>query len=136
MRLFLDANVLFSAAKSAGAVRRLLTLLDAAGHALVADAYVVEEARRNLAARYPEALQDLDSLLLRMSLVDACHLDPDLSSSLPLPDMDRPVLMAAIRRGCDAIATGDRQHFGPLYGQTLHGVQIHSPRSLAAWLPA
>jgi hypothetical protein len=27
--------------------------------------------------------------------------------------------------------TGDRSHFGPLYGKTLHGVAIHSPRSLA-----
>jgi hypothetical protein len=48
-----------------------------------------------------------------------------------LPPKDRPVLAAAIRLGCDALVTGDRTHFGPLYGRTIHGVRIHSPRSLA-----
>ena len=47
MRIFLDANILFSAAKSAGAVRGFLADLRTSGHMLVADAYVVGEARRN-----------------------------------------------------------------------------------------
>jgi hypothetical protein len=29
------------------------------------------------------------------------------------------------------LVTGDRKHFGALYGKTLGGVKIHSPRSLA-----
>lgn len=37
MRIFLDANVLFCAAQSAGAVRQLVRALQADGHALVAD---------------------------------------------------------------------------------------------------
>ena len=41
MRVFLDANILFSAAKSDGAVRALLRLLVERGHEAVADAYVV-----------------------------------------------------------------------------------------------
>ena len=28
-------------------------------------------------------------------------------------------------------ATGDRSHFGALFGTSLHGVTIHTPRSLA-----
>ena len=52
MRLFLDANVLFSAAKSDGPMRELLTRLARAGHELCADEYVLEEARRNLALKY------------------------------------------------------------------------------------
>jgi len=35
---------------------------------------------------------------------------------------------------CDALVTGDRTHFGRLYGQTIAGVAIHSPRSLAELL--
>ena len=31
----------------------------------------------------------------------------------------------------DALMTGDRTHFGKLYGTTIEGVTIHSPRSLA-----
>jgi hypothetical protein len=36
-----------------------------------------------------------------------------------------------MRLGCDALVTGDRTHFGGLYGSTVRGVAIHSPRSLA-----
>jgi hypothetical protein len=46
------------------------------------------------------------------------------------------VLAAAIHQGCDALVTGDRTHFGALYGRTIHGVAIHSPRSLAQALLA
>ncbi len=49
MRIFLDANILFSAARADGAVRQLLALCEDRGHELWADAYVLEEARRNLA---------------------------------------------------------------------------------------
>ena len=48
-----------------------------------------------------------------------------------LPEKDRPVLAAAIRLRCDALVTGDRTHFGKLYGVTIEGVAIHSPQSLA-----
>ena len=48
MRVFLDANVLFSAAKSDGAVRQLLARLATEGHNCMADMYVLAEARRNL----------------------------------------------------------------------------------------
>ncbi len=51
MRVFLDANVLFSAAQSAGAVRQLVHALQADGHALMADEYVATEARRNIAGK-------------------------------------------------------------------------------------
>ena len=56
MRIFLDANVLFSAAKSDGAVRQLLTLLEKSGHECCVDGYVIEEARRNLVAKAPDRL--------------------------------------------------------------------------------
>ena len=56
---------------------------------------------------------------------------PFCAETLPLPANDRPVLAAAIHLNCDALVAGDRTHFGALYGRTIHGVTIHSPRSLA-----
>ena len=131
MRVFLDANVLFSAAKSAGAVRELLRRLDAAGHALCADAFVVGEARRNLTAKGPAAIAALD-VVLAATEVGPYRPDrlPDEVATL-LHEKDRPVLAAAIRMGCDALVTGDRRHFGALYGRRILGVTVHSPRSLA-----
>lgn len=131
MRIFLDANILFSASKSAGAVRQLLAWADAQGHTLCADAYVVVEAERNLALKAPEGLPILAAIVAR---VEVRRHDPtpapDEIAAL-LPEKDRPVLAAAVRLGCDALVTGDRTHFGALYGRSLLGVTVHSPRSLA-----
>jgi predicted nucleic acid-binding protein len=135
VRVFLDANVLFSAAKSDGAVRALLQLLLERGYECWADAYVVAEARRNLEAKGPASLHVFDALLPHLRLAPAA-----LHSSAPaahraasawLPEKDQPVLLAAIRLNCDALVTGDRTHFGPGYGRAFEGVTIHSPRSLA-----
>lgn len=136
MRIFLDANILFSAAKSEGAVNRLLALLIEAGHECWADAFVVEEARRNLAAKAPAGVARLAALLPRLHLAPIRTDNPGLEASLPLPAKDQPVLAAAVRHRCHALVTGDRTHFGPLYGRTLHGVAIHSPRSIAEALLA
>jgi hypothetical protein len=131
MRIFLAANVLFSAAKSDGAVRRFLTLLIDAGHECCADAYVAEQARRNLSAKALEGLEVLEGFLARIHVAVA-HPDPGtVDAVLAVPEKDRPVLAAAIRLECDALVTGDRTHFGAFYGKRLGGVTIHSPRSLA-----
>jgi hypothetical protein len=134
VRVFLDANILFSAAKSAGAVREFLSRLEADGHALCADAYVVEEARRNLAIKGPEALAALGQLLARLE-IGAFRFDP-LPSAVAgrVHEKDWPVVAAAVRLNCDALLTGDRTHFGSLFGRRLLGVAVHSPRSLAEWL--
>jgi predicted nucleic acid-binding protein len=131
MRIFLDANILFSAAKSDGAIRRLLALLENAGHECCADSYVVEEARRNLALKTPGSLPVLDRLVARIHVAQVKASDAHAGAVRSLPEKDRPVLAAAIDLGCQALVTGDRTHFGTLYGRTLEGVTIHSPRSLA-----
>lgn len=134
MRIFLDANVLFSAAKSAGAIQRLLELLLDAGHECWVDGFVITEARRNLELKAPSSLAEFDRLLGSLQVAAVRTPDPGLAATLPLADKDRPVLAAAIHLGCHALVTGDRTHFGELYGRSIHGVTIHSPRSLAETL--
>ncbi|HUF73498.1 MAG TPA: PIN domain-containing protein [Gammaproteobacteria bacterium] len=131
MRIFLDANILFSAAKSNGAVRQLLELLRDSGHTLCADDYVVAEARRNLELKAPDSGTALEDLLGQIDVApfEASELPSDVAALLP--EKDWPVLAAAIRRRCETLVTGDRTHFGALYGKTITGVSIHSPRSLA-----
>ncbi|MGF1679588.1 MAG: putative toxin-antitoxin system toxin component, PIN family [Candidatus Methylacidiphilales bacterium] len=133
MRVFLDANVLFSASKSDGALRLFLSDLQAAGHELIADAYVVEEARRNLERKYPNSLRDFEHLLRRVTIPP--NLCPSLKQEiLPgLAEKDRPVLAAAIAHRCQTLLTGDKTHFGPFYGQTVEGMTIHSPATLATY---
>ena len=131
MRVFLDANVLFSAAKSDGLMRALIDRATRAGHTCCADPFVIEEARRNLVAKQPAGVAALDQLLGALDVGGMPVPDAELGASLPLPEKDRPVLMAAIHNRCSVLVTGDRTHFGALYGQILHGVTILSPRQLA-----
>ena len=131
MRIFLDANILFSAAKSNGAVRDLLHRLQQGGHQLCADAYVTAEARRNLSQKEPEALETFEVLLARLEVAPLQPGNPPPGAARVLPEKDQPVLSAAIRMDCAALVTGDRTHFSALYGKTLAGVTIYSPRMMA-----
>lgn len=131
MRIFLDANILFSAAKSAGAVRRLLELLRGAGHECWVDGFVITEARRNLELKAPSSLADFDRLITSLRVAAIRTPDPERDATLPLVEKDRPVLAAAIHLHCHALVTGDRTHFGELYGRSILGVAIHSPRPIA-----
>ncbi len=130
MRIFLDANVLFSAARADGAMRHLLALCEEAGHELQADAYVLEEARRNLAAKAPTALPVLDAIAARIRTGAMLHVAPSAELAA-LPEKDRPVLAAAIHHRCQVLVTGDRKHFGALYGKAILGVAVMSPAMLA-----
>ena len=131
MRVFLDANILWSAAHHRGAVRVLLEQLQAAGHRLVADGFVVEEAARNLPASAQDRLQDL---------LESVEVGPSPAHSprLPghgLPEKDIPVLRAAIALRCDCLVTGDRRHFGHLMGRRVEGVRVLATADAADLLP-
>ncbi|MHB8447625.1 MAG: PIN domain-containing protein [Rudaea sp.] len=131
----MDANILFSAARSDGAIRHLLYALLSARHSCWVDEYVVAEARRNLHLKNVDAIPEFEAMLRKLSVSDA-----RLRAPLPavavdwLPEKDRPVLLAAVRSRCDALVTGDRRHFGAGFGKTFGGVTLHSPRSLAETL--
>lgn len=132
MRVFLDANILFSAAKSNGAIRQLIADLHAAGHTMVADGYVAVEAQRNIAAKgTADGLAYLEALLSRIEVHAVQYTKAAGVAAEWLPEKDRPVLLAAIACKCDALVTGDRTHFGNGYGKTYEGVTIHSPAQLA-----
>lgn len=133
MRIFLDANVLFSAAQSNGAVRQLLYALHADGHVLVADDYVATEARRNVAAKADHPAQAYLQALLGQIEVSAVQFPVVAQAAAAhwLPAKDRPVLVAAMALQCDALVTGDRTHFGAGYGQVFGGVTIYAPAQLA-----
>lgn len=136
MRVFLDANILFSAARSPGAIRQLVEQIQNRGHECVADEYVIAEARRNLEQKFPAALPDFENLLRTISRLSSPPALSTPSLDLLLPEKDRPVLASAIQHRCQALLTGDKTHFGRIYGQTIAGVSIHSPQGLAETIAA
>jgi hypothetical protein len=89
---------------------------------------VEEEARRNLLVRYPESISYYDALLKRIALSPLGSQTQTISVLSALPEKDRPVLAGAIGARCSILMTGDSRHFGHLYGKTIQGVRILSPR--------
>jgi hypothetical protein len=122
--VFLDANILFSAAyRSDTGLKRLWKL---PGARLITSAYAAEEARRNLG--YPEQREDLAGLLDSVEVVTtALPAEHLLYSTVKLPEKDQPILLAAIGAGATHLLTGDFRHFGPYYGERIQGVLILPP---------
>ena len=115
MRLFLDANVLFTAAHNPRGKAALVIELGKEGHfALAASLYASEEARRNLERKFPQSLGRLDSLLRGIPLVP--H-QPDLPFPPTLAEKDRPIFQAAAAWGATHLLTGDLKDFGPFMNQ-------------------
>jgi uncharacterized protein len=131
VRLFLDANIAFSAALTNGAVRRLLHDLKHGGHILVMDDYVWEEARRNLIVHRSTALQDLHNLTVNIEIVGTETGRFSINVPPEIPEKDLPVINSAAANRCDILVTGDRTHFGSFYGGQIAGITVLSPRMAA-----
>ncbi|MBI5575517.1 MAG: PIN domain-containing protein [Deltaproteobacteria bacterium] len=109
-RLFLDSNVLFTAAHNPnGKAAFLFDLADEGHWELRTSAYAAEEARRNIAAKFPKSLDRLDRLLSNLSVVPS---GTGRSCPVDLPEKDRPIFEAAMKCGATHLLTGDRKHFG------------------------
>ncbi len=122
-RLFLDANVLFSAAyRDDAGVQRLWS---APNSELVTSDYAIEEAIRNLAD--PDQRERLDGLLESVEILPAGVLDPDLRGDVQLRDKDWPILSGAVAAGATHLITGDIRDFGAYFGQQILGVLILPP---------
>ncbi len=129
-RVFLDANILFSAAYRDGAgLQRLWTL---ANVRLLSSAYAVEEARRNLDTDEQHArLHSLTATLELVAPLPATSLPP----GVVLPEKDSPILLAALAGSATHLLTGDVRHFGPLFGQSIGGVLVQLPAAYLAGKP-
>jgi predicted nucleic acid-binding protein len=127
-RLFLDANVLFSAAYRADAgVGRLWSI---EGVELVTSEYAVEEARRNLPDR---SQQDrLDELLRDVERIAATTLALELRSGVELREKDWPIVAGALQASATHLITGDHRDFGPYFGKRILGVLIQTPSQYLA----
>jgi len=111
IRIFLDSNVLFTAAHNPeGKASLAIELCAGSNWEVVTSAYCLAEARWNLERKHPEALGQLSEILRAVRLV------PDVAGercALSLPEKDRPVFAAAQRWKATHFLTGDRRHFGP-----------------------
>lgn len=124
-RVFLDANVLFSAAYSEES--RLRELWRLAETELLTSEFALEEAHRNLLAYRPDGISHLEELAAQLEVVAETSKATQLPPDLDLPDKDRPILAAAVAATCTHLLTGDTRHFRSLYGRRVGGVLVLTP---------
>jgi predicted nucleic acid-binding protein len=124
MRVFLDANELFSASLFArGNAPLLVEIGRAGGCRLLTSPMTLQEAGRNPARKAPQALELFKHVQAVIELVLDASADLLLWAQ-GLPVKDAAILAAAVLARADLLVMGDRRHFGPLFGRTLQGVRI------------
>jgi uncharacterized protein len=129
MKLFLDANVIFSAAHTQeGRAQDLIALARAGFCTLLTSPHASEEARRNLMLKSRGFEQRLAAALAQITLVaEAPAVLVQWAQAQGLPLKDAPILAAAVSAAAEYLVTGDTRDFGHLYDKALRGVTTVTP---------
>lgn len=110
-KVFLDANVLFTAAHNPhGKAAFLFDKSNAERWELVSSRFAIEEARRNIRAKYPARQEQLEQLIEKLTRIPQPVLQETL---IALPAKDQPIFLAAQAAGATHLLTGDLKHFAP-----------------------
>ena len=110
-KIFLDANVLFTAAHNPPGKAALIVELGAQGHwQILTSSLAVEEARRNLDIKFPACLARLESILSKARVVSSL---PGPTCPIDLPEKARPIFLTAVKCRATHLLSGDVRHFGP-----------------------
>lgn len=126
MKVFLDANILFSGSVSGSKIAKLIEIIKQHGECIT-NSYAVEEARKNIDLKKFGSIQGLESLLADIIISN------DLIFNIPIEikPKDAPILGSAIALKCTPLLTGDKKDFGFLFGQQTENVSVVSPKLLA-----
>lgn len=130
MRIFLDANVPFSAAHATASPLRAFFRLAGAGICeLLASPYALDEARRNIARKHSSKSAELEQPIAQITVCREAGAEAvRWARSTGLAGKDAPILAAAAQANAAILVTGDRADFGSLYQQELRGVEVLPPR--------
>ena len=108
-RLFLDANVLFTAAHNPDGKASLIISLGIKGAwEVYSSGFAVEEARRNIAVKYPSFEKKFKELISAITIVSET---PDAYYPPDLNEKDRPIFQTAHACHASHLITGDIAHF-------------------------
>lgn len=126
MKLFFDANVIFSAAhRKEGRSQDLVALARARRCDLLTSTYALEEARRNLELKSAEFETRLAKAIEHTTVVGEAPATLVIwAQEQGLPLKDAPVLAAAVHAKADLFVTGDIRHFGHLFGRIVRGTRV------------
>lgn len=126
MKIFLDANIIFSSSQAGSPIRPLVDLLLKNYHVITCS-YAVDEAIRNISSKYPEWMPGYKSLISKIKI----HNSILEVQNIEINPKDYPIIAAAIGNHCSHLLTGDFHHFKHLFGKTIQGVKIVSAKFMA-----
>jgi predicted nucleic acid-binding protein len=110
-RVFLDANVLFTAAHNPAGKAALVIALGVKGNwEVVSSSYAAEEARRNIAQSSLTPVTPAGSDRIYLHVASGSGAD----CPVKLQEKDRPIMEAAMRCKATHLLTGDLRDFGTL----------------------
>jgi len=129
VKLYLDANVIFSAAhREEGRAQDLVALARSGRCKLLTSTRALEEARRNLQLKSSGFERRLMEALVHVTVVvEAPAALVEWAQEQGLPLKDAPILAAAVNANADLLVTGDRRDFGHLHGRELRGARVVNP---------
>lgn len=130
IRIFLDANVIFSAAIPDSHLNRLVRYLADTHTPSPSSDYAREEAFRNICAKRPDWLNGYHHLLSGLEIVRSV----DRSVEVEIAAKDRPILATAIHEACEYLVTGDKRDYGALCGRDVAGTKVVTPLTLVETL--
>ena len=128
LRLFLDANILFTAAYNPDGLSALLFELRKGNLLqLAASEHAIEEARFNLELKRRNALDRFGGVV---ELVELIHTPAKCPLALNLPEDDLAIFSAALAGQATHLITGDKKHFGRYFNKPDHtgGITIQTVR--------
>jgi len=126
MRVFLDANVLFTAAHNPHGKAALIIEEGIRGHwELVSSPYALEEARRNLERKFPAHVERLQAFTPALRMAPQPEKTPYPRG---LSEKDRPIFQAALECRATHLLTGDLKDFGRFMNKpkSTHGLVIQT----------
>ena len=121
MRVFLDANILFSASNTQSNIAKFLKFASSK-HEFITSYYAYAEAERNIILKRPIWQSGFNTLSKSITVVVDSKL-PD-GISVTLAEKDIPILATAITTQCDYLLTGDKRDFGHLYNTKIADVTV------------
>lgn len=131
MKVFVDANVIFSASlPKAGGARALLYEAARCGAMCISSDRALAEAQRNLLSKAPHAMPGYAQMAARIvTVAQPAQAAIDVAAEAGVVAKDAPVFAAAIQERAQLFVTGDARHFGHLFGTQVEGVLVLSLRA-------
>lgn len=126
MKIFIDANILFSAAKEHSKMWQFFQLL-CREYSCVTSSYALEEARRDVILKFKQNIDTFENNIKKCEIIQYTpqFFNPDIKIK------DQPIILAAILCKATHLLTGDERDFGRFFGKVVQGVKIVSPKLLA-----